>query len=240
MEETEATVVVLDDDPLIHKIIEKAIGKTALHCVSTADLLEQFATLNPLAIFVDIHLGTQESGLDILPKLRDKWPFCPIIVITGDRDDDAIGNALAGGANDFIYKPIHPKELIARMQARLDELAKREAKEVMTIGDIVVDTAHRILTNRNRTEQRYLSPTEMSLLTCLLNAKGTVVRREIMKRKCWGQIYVSDNALNRKLHEVRRALKEVSSIVNIKTLYGTGFTLEVTTSDNKNHSKKSA
>jgi DNA-binding winged helix-turn-helix (wHTH) protein len=48
-----------------------------------------------------------------------------------------------------------------------------------------------------------------------------------MKRKCWGQIYVSDNALNRKLHEVRRALKEISNVVSIRTLYGTGFVLEV-------------
>ena len=48
-----------------------------------------------------------------------------------------------------------------------------------------------------------------------------------MKRKCWGQIYVSDNALNRKLHEVRRALKEISQIVTIRTIYGTGFVLEV-------------
>jgi hypothetical protein len=48
-----------------------------------------------------------------------------------------------------------------------------------------------------------------------------------MKRRCWGQIFVSDNALNRKLHEVRRTIRDLSSQVNIRTLYGTGFMIEV-------------
>lgn len=220
------TIIVIDDDPMINKIIGSATGKKTLHFTSTTSMLEQIESLDPLCMFLDIHLGMQENGLDILPNLKERWPFCPIIVVTGDKKDNTIGNALASGADDFIYKPIHPKELMARMQARLEELSRREARELIHIGDLVVDIAHRVVTNEESKEQRYLSPTEMSLLTCLLNAHGTVVRREVMKRKCWGQIYVSDNALNRKLHEVRRSLKEISHLVNIRTIYGTGFIIE--------------
>ena len=219
-------IVVLDDDPLIEKIIGSATKKQTKCFSSTRELETKTEDLHPFAMFVDIHLGMKDNGLDLLPGLKLKWPFCPIIVITGDRDENLVGDALAAGADDFIYKPINSKELVARLQARLGELAKREAREVLKIGDVTVDTAHRVIANQEN-DHRYLSPTEMSLLTCLLNAHGTVVRRDIMKRKCWGQIYVSDNALNRKLHEVRRALKEISQNVTIRTIYGTGFSLEV-------------
>ncbi|MFK7822840.1 MAG: response regulator transcription factor [Oligoflexales bacterium] len=219
-------IIVLDDDPMIEKIIGSATGKPTQNFDSIKSLESQVDSLNPIALFVDVHLGLKESGLDILPSLKIKWPFAPIIVITNDRDENAVGDALAAGADDFIYKPINAKELVARLQARLGELAKREAREVIKIGDVTVDTAHRVIANLDG-HHRYLSPTEMNLLTCLLDAHGTVVRRDAMKRKCWGQIYVSDNALNRKLHEVRRALKEISQIVTIRTIYGTGFVLEV-------------
>lgn len=226
MEERGDYIITIDDDPMMQKLIEKSTGKRSLLFTSLSEFEKQMPTLNPIALFVDVHLGTHENGLDILPKLKNKWPFAPIIVMTGDKQEDSVGDALAAGADDFINKPLNSKEVVARLQARLGELAKREAREVIEIGDIVIDKAHRVISNDNKAH-RYLSPTELSLLTCLLDAKGTVVRREIMKRKCWGQIYVSDNALNRKLHEVRRALKEISNNVTIRTLYGTGFVLEV-------------
>ncbi len=233
---SEEYFVTLDDDPLVHRLLESSIGKKSLFFTNTKDLLVKANEIEPIAVFVDIHLGIDDNGLDILPKLRQNWPFCPIIVITEDKDDDCIGQALASGADDFIRKPITPKEVVARLQARLDELAKREAKELLQISDITIDTSHRMISNDNG-KQRYLSPTEMNLLTCLLNAHGTVVKRDVIKRKCWGQIYVSDNALNRKLHEVRRILKELSSSVVIRTIYGTGFILDVKDAKDVSNSK---
>jgi len=237
-------IITLDDDPMMSIILEKAVGKKSLYFASLAELEREIHNLKPLAMFVDLHLGLSENGLDILPKLKEKWPFSPIIVITGDHDDDAVGKALSGGADDFIYKPINPGEVLARMQTRVAELAKREAQEIVTLGDLVIDMVHRVITNQSK-QQRFLSPTEMNLLGCLLAAQGTVVKREAMKRRCWGQIFVSDNALNRKLHEVRRNLKELSTQVNIRTLYGTGFILEVKNQKNQfdrkaNHLKKTA
>ena len=219
-------VIVLDDDPMIERVISSATGKSTRSFSSIRSLEQQVESLNPIALFVDIHLGVQENGLDVLPVLRSKWPFAPIIVITGDTNDNSVGDALAAGADDFLYKPINTKELLARLQTRLGELAKREAQEILRFGDITVDKIHRMIVNEEG-QHRFLSPTEMGLLTCLLDAHGTVVKRESLKRKCWGQVYVIDNALNRKLHEVRRSLKEISHQLRIRTIYGTGFAVEV-------------
>jgi DNA-binding response OmpR family regulator len=218
--------ITLDDDSRISFLLERAIGKKSIYFSSAKDLEDKMSDLEPVALFVDVHLSSRENRLDIIPKLKERWPFSPVIVITDDRQDDAVSNALSKGADDFIFKPVNPKEVVARMQTRMADLAKRQAKELHNIGDLVVDRAHRSILNSNK-QQRFLSPTEMDLLNCLLAAQGTVVPREVMKRRCWGQIFVSDNALNRKLHEVRRILKDLSNQVNIRTLYGSGFMIEV-------------
>ena len=224
--DTQSYFITLDSDALMSSLLERAVGKKSIYFSSAMDLEIQLVDLEPIAVFVDVQLGSSENGLDIIPKLKERWPFSPVIVVTGDRQDDAVSNALSKGADDFIFKPVNPKEVVARMQTRMADLARRQADEVHTIGDLVVDRAHRSILNSNK-QQRFLSPTEMGLLNCLLSAQGTVVPREVMKRRCWGQIFVSDNALNRKLHEVRRILKDLSSQVNIRTLYGTGFMIEV-------------
>jgi DNA-binding response OmpR family regulator len=225
---TDSYILTLDNDAIMSEILERATGKRSVHLSSIANLDQQIDLLHPIAVFIDVHLGSEESGLDALPRIKERWPFSPIIVVTGDRNDDALTNALARGADDFIYKPVNPKEVVARMQARMTELARLQAHEVITLGDLTIDVAHRSISNQNK-QKRFLSPTEMGLLKCLLNAQGTVVRRDAMKQRCWGQIFVSDNALNRKLHEVRRTIKDLSSQVNIRTLYGTGFMIELKT-----------
>jgi len=219
----EGYVVILDDDPLVQAIIESATGKKSLFFPSIAACKANWTQLHPFCFFVDVHLG-MENGLDLLPAIKVQWPYAPIIVITQDRNEDTLREALARGADDFIYKPLSPVELLARLQARLDSLAKRESKEVEKFGDLTLDKSHRSLSNQKET--RYLSPTEINLLLCLLHAKGTVVPRDVLKKRCWGAVYVSENALNRKLHEVRRTVKELSCHVEITTRYGMGFLLE--------------
>ena len=217
--------VILDDDPIVSKLIERSLSIKAQSFDSPKKLLSVASQLSPVAAFVDIHLGDSESGLDIIPELRSRWPFAPILVITVDPDDEAVAHALSAGADDFIQKPIRPKELVARLQARLNDTAEKEAKNTQTIGDIVLDYSHRVL--RGKHVERCLSQTEINLLSSLVNARGSIVARSALKRRGWGQVAVSDNALDRKMYEVRQAIKEVSQYVAVRTCYGVGFVLEI-------------
>lgn len=216
--------ITLDDDPIVHRLIQKSLGIKSLQFKSAEKLVETSSHYQPVAAFVDIHLEADENGLHIIPILKAKWPFCPILVITSDPSDEAVSEALASGADDFVRKPIRPKELAARLQARLIDQAQKEAKNVIHMGDLTLDRTHRIL--KGPRGERYLSSTEINLFMSLLQAKGTVVPRSALKLRCWGQIAVSDNALDRKIYEVRRALKETGSNVNVGTAYGVGFALE--------------
>ena len=63
-------IVTIDDDPMMQKLLENATGKRSLLFTNLTDFEKQMSTLNPVALFVDVHLGTHENGLDILPKLK--------------------------------------------------------------------------------------------------------------------------------------------------------------------------
>lgn len=215
--------ITLDDDPIVHRMIQKALGMKSIAFTSAEKLLSSAERYHPVAAFIDIHLDTA-SGLDIIPTLRAKWAFCPIIVVTSDPSDEAVTEALACGADDFVRKPIRPKELTARLHTRLLDQAQKEAKNTIHVGDVNLDRAHRYL--KGPKGDRYLSSTELNLFLSLVQARGTIVPRKTLKLRCWGEIAVSDNALDRKIYEVRRALQEVGSRIGISTAYGVGFALE--------------
>lgn len=213
----------LDDDPMIHKIIEKTTGLTSVPFSTPTSLLEDREKYQPMAVFVDIHLGTGGSGIDLIPKLREQWPFAALMVITSDTSDEALSEAFAAGADDFIRKPIHSTELSARLQSRLGDVAEKEAKNILRLGDITLHLARRSL--KGRKGQTYISPTAATILSILIHANGTQVPRQAIKRKVWGEIVVTDNALDRKVHEVRKALQAVSEQVHVRTIYGHGLEL---------------
>lgn len=230
-EDNEKYTVTLDDDPMVHKIVEKSTGFKSLMFDNPEELSKKCSKITPVAAFVDIHLGQEVSGLDIVPTLRKNWPYCPILVITASPTESTISRALSSGADDFIRKPIIPEELTARLQLRLNDSAQKEAKEIINFGDISIDYVHRKVVGPKGIH--YGSPIEINLLTTLANTEGALVEKENLKLRCWGQVNVTDNALHRRLHAVRRLLKDVSDKVVIQTKYGVGFLLAVKDSNLK-------
>lgn len=213
----------LDDDPLVPKIIEKALSLPTLAFSSESELRPQLEKLSPNAVFIDVHLA-QGSGLNLIPALRHQWPFIPMIVVTADPNESFVSEALARGADDFIRKPIRASELKARLQKRWTDQAKKQSLSVMPLKDVVLDAANSLL--KGPTSMRSLSPTELKLLVHLFQAEGTPVSRSSLKFSCWHQIAVSENALDRKIYEVRKALTDVGSLLKIETIYGEGFLLK--------------
>lgn len=128
--------ITLDDDPVFYRIIAQITGIPSLPFKIGEKLVEKAKSYDPVCVFVDVHLESKKSGLDILPALRNSWPFIPIFVVTSYQNDDHLGAALALGANDFLKKPINPNELTARMRVRLSEMDDRRALDTLTVGDV--------------------------------------------------------------------------------------------------------
>lgn len=224
MAENDLYTVTLEDDPMMHQIIEKTTRITSRYYKDPDELAKDSADMAPVAAFIDINLGDNKTGLDIIPTLRRNWPYCPILVITASPAENSIAKALASGADDFIRKPLIPEELLARMKLRMEDSAQKAAKEVVDFGDISIDSVHRTVTGPKG--KRYVSPIEITLLATLAHTEGTIVEKDALKVRCWGQIKVTDNALHRKLHAVRQLLRDVTDNVVIQTKYGVGFALK--------------
>ncbi len=215
--------ITLDDDPMVHKMITRAMGINSLPYTSTATLLGRLDRYEPLALFVDVHLGPDDCGLDAVPAFRKAWPFTPIMVVTADEADDAIGNALASGANDFIRKPVNRLELTARLKARVAEMSVLAGRDSLVFGPLTFSKTYRTVSSAERT--LHLSPSEALLLECLLQANGMVVTKAEIKRRVWGDLKVTDSALDKKIYDVRAAIRELSDAVAITSTYRVGIAL---------------
>ncbi|WP_141735093.1 response regulator transcription factor [Oligoflexus tunisiensis] len=216
--------ITLDDDPTIRLIIEHATGMTSLPFVSVETLLARADHYAPVALFVDIHLGVKGWGLDAIPILRTKWS-CPIIVITADAASQLIAQALALGAHDFIRKPIQEPELQARLRARIAEMTERVQESVRPIGDVVYTSKRRLLERGDR--KQFLPPYEAQIFEALVAAQGIIMTKDELRCKVWGDIKVSDSALDKKIFTIRKVLRDLGSQIKIQSKYGKGLSLIV-------------
>jgi len=222
---TDPYTITLDDDPTVRLLIERTLRTKSLPFVSAKALLQQASRFQPVAVFVDIHLSLDESGLEVLPTLRANWPYTPLLVITSDLGDTAISEALALGADDFLRKPLQGGELIARLQARFWARALLQDRHRLTIGDLTIDRFHNVVAGP--LGKRSCSMAVINLIACLAETKGILVPRDTVKQHVWGQIKVSNNALDRKISEARSLLTDTTRTVSIRTVYGLGFSLEM-------------
>ncbi len=226
MENLKRYTITLDDDPMICKIIAQATGINSLPFTSGASLLKRADSYDPVAVFVDINLGVKDCGLDMVPPLREIWQYCPIIVATGEKNSEFVGQALAAGANDFIQKPINFAELNGRLHARIAEMNRRKNSDEISLGDVLISRSKSFVRKNERTA--YFAKLELQLLLVLLENRGLVLTKDELKRRLWGRILVSENALDKKLSCVRSLLQEVGSNICIRSIYGKGVALNLT------------
>ncbi|MDA9951684.1 response regulator transcription factor [Oligoflexaceae bacterium] len=219
-----AYVVVVDDDESIAIAIEGILGKPVKWLKNADEAKAYDGHPKPYAAFVDIDLDSEASGIDILPDIRNAVGQCPILVVTGTAKEDHIANALSSGADDFMTKPLSPSELIARVNIRLQDWAQKITKDVILFGDIELNIPNRHLVGPS--SDVYVSPIAASIIAHLAQAGSNFVSKENLKKYCWGDFKVTDNALHRKLHSVRQYLKNVSDGVQVQTKYGVGLRLE--------------
>lgn len=215
--------VTLDDDVIVAPLIQEILNIKTHAFTSASEFLSKMDRLNPVAVFVDVHLAGGECGLDIVPQIKARWPEAPILVLTSDASESLVGQALAAGADDFIRKPIRPGELVGRLMARKNEIDLRNNQTILRFGDLVLDLRNKTLSGMKG--NRFQSPREAEILSYLIQVNGTIVDKATLRRRIWGNVVVSDNAIDRKLFEVRTAIKDVSDSVEILSVYGQGIAL---------------
>jgi len=178
-------------------------------------------------IILDIMLP-KINGIEILKQIRENNIDTKVIMLTAKSslDDKLIG--FENGANDYITKPFHIEELIARVNAQLRNKETNINKDILKFGDIELNirTSTIICTKNNETIN--ISYKELMILEYLMNNSNQIISKEQIYDKIWGiDNYFESNNLEAYISFVRKKLKIIDSTVTIKAIRGMGYKLEV-------------
>jgi two-component system response regulator MtrA len=187
------SVLVVDDDASLAEMLSIVLRQEGFdsRIVGRGDVaLDAFRDYKPDLVLLDLMLPGKD-GIDVCKEIRAESGV-PIVMLTakGDTIDVVVG--LESGADDYIVKPFKPKELVARVRARVrrNDVAVDEG---LTIGDVTIDVAGHAVTRGG--EPINLTPLEFDLLVCLARKPWQVFTREVLLEQVWGYRHAADTRL---------------------------------------------
>jgi two-component system KDP operon response regulator KdpE len=184
---TPLTVLVVDDEPQIRRIVRGALQGSATRVVeadSGAAALEEAAAERLHLVVLDLGLPDM-SGTALCAALRDRIR-APILVLSARHSDAEKVELLDAGADDYMTKPFSTAELQARVRALLRRAARGETADADTrieSGDLVIDLVARTLTVRG--DYVHLTRTEWELLRVLATQAGRTLTHRQLFREVW-------------------------------------------------------
>jgi len=171
-------------------IVLRGEGFEPVFCGDGAEALDAFRRAQPDLVLLDLMLPGRD-GVDVCRAIRAE-SGTPIVMLTAKSDTIDVVVGLESGADDYIIKPFKPKELVARIRARIRR-NDEPASQSLTIGDLDIDVSgHEV---RRGGEVLSLTPLEFDLLVCLARKPGQVFTREVLLQDVWGYRHSADTRL---------------------------------------------
>jgi DNA-binding response OmpR family regulator len=226
------TVLVVDDQKRTLQTIETILHQqhyTVVTAETGLEALKKIEEYRPDLVVLDVALPDID-GMEVCKRVRNNSTI-PILIMTGEAKDEfdrILGLEL--GADDYLCKPFHLRELIARIKSLLRRVHEYSKQPISTqkieAGEVLVDPARHEVQLRGEVVD--LTPKEFELLRALAEDAGAVVPRESLLRKVWG----SDNSASRTLSvHIQRLRTKIEPDPNhptyIITIPGVGYKLAV-------------
>jgi len=219
-------VLIIEDEYNLADVIKERLEKEKL----TVDIVEDgeegyyYASTNIYdLIILDVMLPNM-SGFQILNKLRTDNINSKIIMLTARSTIEDKLNGLENGADDYLTKPFHMDELVARVNIQLKINGN---KNNLSFGDLVLNTTTLKVTCTKTNEVVELIKKEFKLLEYFINNPNQVLSKEQIYDRVWGiENEIESNNLEVYLSFIRRKLKVIESKVVIKSVRGMGYKIE--------------
>ncbi|WP_313350608.1 response regulator transcription factor [Exiguobacterium sp.] len=218
-------ILVAEDDPHIQALVVSTLQADGHSIRATADGNEALAWIEEVtfeAAVLDVLLPGQ-TGLVLCERLRQHGDI-PILMLTalGELTDKRDG--FAAGADDYITKPFDPEELVFRLHA-VARRYQKAAQPVLHLGDVTIDKRSQLVTIQST--EWTLPRREFELLHQLASFPGRVFSREELIEHVWGLDFMGDDrTIDVHIKRLRGRLKETNQ-VEIETVRGLGYRLEV-------------
>ncbi|MFK7872520.1 MAG: response regulator [Oligoflexales bacterium] len=209
-------IIVLDDDPMTHRIIEDFTGVKTVTFIDPHQLLRKASQFHPIAVFLDIHLDSNILGLELIQPLQKIWNHTPIFIMTSHNDKPYIKESLSLGADDFIEKPLKKEIICARLLKHVSDKSER-----FSYADVIFDDIQSNIQCNKKVSP--IPKKEMAILKLMIRIPGMMTTREDILNRIWGGTHLSPNTLDKKIQNIRQILIEIGSLIQIETIYGKGF-----------------
>ena len=169
---------------------------------------------------LDIMLGDDVNGYDVIKAIREKYPLVPVIFTSArDQDLDRI-LGLELGSDDYITKPYSSKELVLRVNNIIKRVYQSTESKIINYLDYSIDLDKRIVSVKDKPIK--LTTLEFDLLVLLVENINKSFSREDILDAVWGNDYFgSDRAVD----DLVRRLRKKMPLLNVNTIYGYGYRL---------------
>lgn len=174
------------------------------------------------AWILDIMLGDDVNGYDVIKAIREKYPDVPVLFTSArDQDLDRI-LGLELGSDDYITKPYSSKELVLRINNIIKRTYKQSESHILEIATYQIDLDRRVVSKKEK--EIKLTTLEFDLLVLLSKNINKSFSREEILESVWGDDYFgSDRAVDDLVRRLRKKCKDL----NILTVYGYGYRLSL-------------
>jgi two-component system OmpR family response regulator len=226
-------VLVVDDDPLIRELLHAYLSQEGydVHCAATAELAETFLASQTVdLVMLDIRLPGKD-GLTLTRELRVRSEV-GIILITGRNDEIDRIVGLECGADDYVIKPLNPRELVSRAKnlirrvrhAQMPQPIAAVSKPVKQFADWALDTDRRRLIDASGSET-LLTHGEFQLLSVFLRNSGHTLSRDQLMDQIRNREWVpNDRSIDVLVGRLRRKLHDDPAEPQlIITIHGAGY-----------------
>ena len=224
-------ILLVEDDKALQKLIVYNFQKEGFNIETVNDGEEALYFIKenyPDLILLDWMLPNM-SGIEIARqlKLNKKSISIPIIMLTAKSEEPDKLRAFEIGADDYITKPFSIAELLARTKAILKRLKSQQETVVLSFQDISINIEKRRVNRGKRSVK--LGPIEYKLLELFVSRPGRVYERSQLLDIIWGKdIYVEERTVDVHIGRLRKALNRSKDIDPIRTVHGTGYSLDET------------
>jgi two-component system copper resistance phosphate regulon response regulator CusR len=218
-----ANIFLVEDEERVSALIKKALEESG-HVIDMvadgAEAIRKFAIKPYDLIILDVMLPFL-GGIEVCRHIRQKNKTVPILMLTALNSVDDKVNGLNTGADDYLVKPFHLKELQARVEALLRRNAS-ETEPIITLGNITLNTANNLVERDGR--KITLTTKECALLELLMNNSDKILSRQTIAEKVWGISFdTGTNVVDVYVNYLRNKIEKGFTEKYIHTVIGKGY-----------------
>lgn len=224
-------ILLVDDDVLLHKLLEEYFAECdyQFHALSNGEkIINFFRQHQPDIILLDIMMPGGKDGLYWLGWLKEQYPQIPVMLLSAKKSAQERLQGLETGADDYLTKPFHPKELLIRIR-NIMRHAPQKNGHMIQIGSNLFDPRHERLERDNTSIK--LTTLETSLLLFFCRNAGQILTRDAISLAMNGNDHQPMNrSIDMTINRLRKKLgDDANSPQHLCTVWRKGYRLTLKT-----------